>query len=64
VLITETTPLVENKTKVIAPASEPVASEGDRRSSGLVRGVPLLEAFAGWGPRLEGSVRDVLRGLN
>jgi hypothetical protein len=53
---------VEKQNNAIAPV--PAAQEGDRRSSGLVQGLPLLEAFAGWGPRLEGSVRDVLRGLN
>jgi hypothetical protein len=59
---------VEKEIKVIVPVAAPEAPEapeaGDRRSSGLVQGLPLLEAFAGWGPRLEGSIRDVLRGLN
>jgi len=58
---------VEKEIKVIAPVAAPEGAAtpaGDRRSSGLVRGLPLSEAFAGWGPRLEGSIRDVLRGLN
>jgi len=54
---------VEKEIKVIVPVPAE-ATEGDRRSTGLVQGLPVLEAFAGWGPRLEGSIRDVLRGLN
>jgi hypothetical protein len=36
----------------------------DRRSSRLVEGQSLLDSFAGWGPRIAGSPRNILRGLN
>jgi len=36
----------------------------DRRSSRLVEGQSLVDSFGGWGPRMVGSSRNILRGLN
>ena len=30
----------------------------------LLQVVPSTSAFAGWGPRMNSSLRDVLRGMN
>jgi hypothetical protein len=53
---------VENQEKNIAVV--PADEAGDRRSSRLIVGTPSLESFAGWGPKMEGSLRNILRGLN
>jgi hypothetical protein len=53
---------VENQEKNIAVV--PAAEAGDRRSSRLIESTPSLESFAGWGPKMEGSIRNLLRGLN
>ena len=53
---------MENQDKNVAVVPADVA--GDRRSSRLIQSVPTPDAFAGWGPKMTGSVKDVLRGLN
>jgi hypothetical protein len=53
---------VENQPKNVTEV--PAEEAGDRRSSRLVQGIPNSDVFAGWGPRMEGSLRDILRGLN
>jgi hypothetical protein len=53
---------VENQEKEIVDV--PAVEAGDRRSSRLIAGVSILDAFAGWGPRMESSSRNILRGLN
>jgi hypothetical protein len=52
---------VENQEKNIAVA--PVV-DGDDRRTWLIASPPSLATFGGWGPRMESSIRDVLRGLN
>lgn len=45
-------------------AVSPVDDGADRRTSRLVEGLTILDSFAGWGPRMAGSPRNILRGLN
>jgi hypothetical protein len=39
-------------------------NDGDRRTKRLVEGLSIVESFAGWGPSMIGSARNILRGLN
>jgi hypothetical protein len=52
---------VENENETIERVVEESAERG---SSRLIRAVPSTDAFAGWGPRMAGSLRDILRGMN
>jgi hypothetical protein len=53
---------VENQDKNVAVL--PSEEEGEDRRTWLIEGVSMLDTFAGWGPRMEGSRRNILRGLN
>lgn len=53
---------MENQDKNVAVV--PAEEGGDRRPSRLIQSVPVQEAFGGWGPKMVGSLRDVLRGMN
>jgi hypothetical protein len=52
---------VENQDKNIAVLP---SEEGEDRRTWLIEGVSMLDSFSGWGPRMEGSNRNILRGLN
>jgi hypothetical protein len=38
--------------------------ETDRRASRIITTAPSTDSFAGWGPRMASSLRDILRGMN
>jgi hypothetical protein len=49
----------QDKNSAVLPSDE-----GEDRRTWLIEGVSMLDAFSGWGPRMEGSRRNILRGLN
>ena len=49
--------------KTMKPAAV-TAAEPKATLTRLVHVVPSTSAFAGWGPRMDSSMRDVLRGMN
>jgi hypothetical protein len=53
---------VENLNKSAVAVSADDSSE--RRSPRLLEGLAILDSFAGWGPRIANSPRNILRGLN
>ncbi len=54
---------MENEKQAIVAAAAP-QEEPQATLTRLVHVVPSTSVFAGWGPRMETSLRDIMRGRN